>query len=82
MTLAQLNEATALALSRADLSAVDDRIFSGFGLPEYPIVYVTVAQVAKLLRWQAVQFNGQLNAEAYNEVARIGRHKFMIGGAA
>jgi hypothetical protein len=34
--------------------------------------------VAKLIRWQAMQFNGEWNAEALNEVATIGRKKFMV----
>lgn len=81
MTRDEFKQATEMALDRKqDLTNVDDSIFWGFGLPEFEPVNVTVRQVAKLIRWQAVMFNGELDASAYNEVAEIGRRKFSICG--
>jgi len=81
MTRDELKQATAIAMDRnADLSNVDDSLFFGFGLPNYKPVNVTLRQIAKLIRWQAVQLNGELNADLYNEVADVGRRKFVVCG--
>lgn len=54
--------------------------FNGFGLPDFQPVHVTLRQVAELMRWQALQFNGEWNAEALQEIAKHGRQKFIIIG--
>ena len=75
MTLAQFQKAFTIANDASiDLSNVDDSILFGCGLPLFEPVYTTLEAVAKLIRWQAMQFN----AEALNEVTTIGRKKFMI----
>ena len=61
---------------------VDTSIFDGFGLPGFCPVYVTLRQVAALMRWQALQFNGEWNAEALDEVIKVGRTRFLILGGA
>ena len=61
-----------------DLSATDDSMLYGFGLPHFEPVHTTIAAVAKVIRWQARQFNGQWDHPALDEVARIGRKKFLI----
>lgn len=79
MTLAQFQIAFKAAQNPTlDLSATDDSMLYGCGLPGFKPVHTTIAAVAKLIRWQARQFNGEWNAEALNEVATIGRKKFMI----
>lgn len=79
MTIEQLQKAFAIANDRnVDLSNVDDTNLFGFGLPTFAPVYTTLQAVAKVIRWQALQFNGQWNAEALNEVAQLGRKKFLI----
>lgn len=79
MTLAQFQKAFAIANDTSiDLSTVDDTILFGCGLPRFEPVHTTLEAVAKLIRWQAMQFNGEWNSEALNEVTTIGRRKFMI----
>lgn len=78
MTLAQFQKAFAIANSNVDLSNVDDSILFGYGLPTFKPVHTTLEAVAKTIRWQALQFNGQWNAEALNEVAELGRKNFLV----
>ena len=78
MTLVQFQKAFAIANSNVDLSNVDDSILFGYGLPAFKPVHTTLKAVAKTIRWQAMQFNGQWNAEALNEVAELGRKNFLI----
>ena len=79
LSLAQFQKAFAIANDASiDLSNVDDSILFGCGLLQFEPVYTTLEAVAKLIRWQAMQFNGEWNAEALNEVTTIGRKKFMI----
>jgi len=81
MTLSQFQAAFAIAkdFSR-DLSKVDDGILFGFGLSSFKPVHTTLEAVAKLIRWQAYQFNGEWDSEALNEVATLGRKNFLILG--
>ena len=80
MTKDELSQAVAVATSEADLSneVANIDIFNGYGLPGFKPVYVTVRQVAALIRWQAVQFDGGVHAESLNELAYAGRQKFQI----
>jgi len=79
MTLAQFQTACKAAQNPTlDLSATDDTMLFGCGLPGFKPVHTTLAAVAKLIRWQAIRFNGQWDAEALNEIATIGRKKFLI----
>lgn len=79
MTLAQFQKAFQAAQNPTlDLTATDDSMLYGFGLPHFKPVHTTIAAVAKVIRWQARQFNGQWDHPALDEVARIGRKKFLI----
>jgi hypothetical protein len=79
MTLVQFQKAFAIANDVSiDLSNVDDSSLFGCGLPRFKPVHTTLEAVAKMIRWQAMQFNGQWNAEALNEVAEVGRKNFLI----
>lgn len=80
MTRQEANAAFAIADNK-EISLypdVDTSIFDGFGLAGFGPVHVTLRQVAALMRWQALQFNGQWNAEALDEVVKLGRTRFMI----
>ena len=52
--------------------------FNGFGLRDFEPVTVTLAHVAELVRYHAMQFNGELNAEALDEIRKYGRQKFIV----
>lgn len=82
MNKAELKEAVAIAQSDADLSVEGQQasIFDGFALPDFKPVTVTLRQVAELIRWQAIELNGQIDAEALNEVANCGRKRFLVVG--
>lgn len=80
MTTAEFKTAFSIANGPADLSAVDLAPFDGFGLPEFKPVTVTLSQVARLIRWQAAQLNGDWNSEMLNEVRDCGRRRFIIAG--
>lgn len=64
-----------------DLSEIDELILHGCALPEfkYP-VYVTRKQVAKLIRWDCLMWNGEFNSEELNQIGIIGKRKFRIVG--
>jgi len=74
----QLEKAAQLSLSKADLDVADLSIFDGFGLAGFKPVTVTTRALAMLIRWQCVQFNGQINSEALDEIATLGRTRFSV----
>lgn len=79
MNREQFAQATVIAMdSGISLSHVDDGIFLGCGLPGFQPVNVTIRQVARLIRWQCVQFNGELDAREYDELARLARRLFRV----
>ena len=81
MTLQEFQSAFSIAKDfNRDLSNVDDSILYGYGLPEFKPVYTTLEAVAKTIRWQALQFNGQWDAQELDEVARLGRKNFLVLG--
>ena len=71
-----------IAQSKDDLSIEDTDVFFGLGLGGFVPVHVTLRQVARLMRWQALQLNGQWDGEALNEIAIHGRRNFIIVGHA
>jgi hypothetical protein len=81
MTLQQFQAAFAIAKDfKRDLSDVDNSILFGYGLPHFTPVHTTLEAVAKTIRWQALQMNGEWDSEALNEVASLGRKNFLILG--
>lgn len=82
MTKAQL--AKALELARTPTSPAvalgwgDVDMFSGFALPGFGPVTCTLEQLAALLQWQAVRFDGSVDAEALAEVAKYGKARFVV----
>lgn len=63
-----------------NLSDVDDSNLYGFGLREFRPTHTTLEAVAKIIRWQALQFNGEWDIDALNEVIQHGRKKFLVLG--
>jgi len=79
MTLAQFQVAVKTAQnSTLDLSATDDSMLFGYGLSDFKPVHTTLSAVAKVIRWQALQFNGQWDMTELNELAKLARRKFII----
>jgi hypothetical protein len=81
MTKQELQSAFTIANdSSVDLSEVDNSNHDGFGLREFKPVHTTLRAVAKTIRWQAQQLNGDWDAKALDEVASYGRRVFQIFG--
>lgn len=81
MTKAEFNCAFELARDRSvDFSDADDSHLHGCALPGFERVTTTIGPVAKLIRWQCLQFNGQWDQEALNEMRAIARYKFELVG--
>lgn len=78
MTAQQFKQACRIAMSDVDLSEHDIDIFDGFGLPDFKQVFVTLAQVARLIRWQCQYMSGGFDSEALQEVQRYGRSRFVV----
>ncbi len=59
----------------------DTNSLIGCALPDfqYP-VYVTVKQVASLIRWDCFLLNGNVDAVELNDIGIIARKKFRIVG--
>ena len=74
----ELNQALTLAKSTETLTNVDISIFNGFALPGFAPVNVTIPQVASLIRWQAIQLDGEIDAQAFDEIASQGRMRFNL----
>ncbi len=80
MNKQEMTEALTLAKTRKVNEPTDISIFAGCALRGFEPVNVTLDAVAALINWQALQFNGQWDNEALNEIAIAGRKKFMIIG--
>jgi hypothetical protein len=78
MTREELSRAFFLAKNRHTEEPTDLSIFDGFGLQDFEKVNVTIDSVAALINWQCLQFNGQYDPVALNEVAEHGRKKFIV----
>jgi hypothetical protein len=81
MTLSEFKSAFAIAKDlKRDLSDVDDSNLFGYGLSSFHPVHTTLEAVAKTIRWQALQWNGQWDAEQLDQVAKLGRKNFIVLG--
>ncbi len=56
----------------------DIEIFMGFGLKDFEPVYVTIAQVAKLINYSSLMSNGKYESNALKDIAFHGEKKFTI----
>lgn len=79
MTKHEFKQAVTIA-ENEDLTGVDAEILNGCALPTFEPVYCTLKQVAKLILWQARQFNGQWDSFELDNCATIARRKFQIIG--
>ena len=77
MTSAQFKQAVALAKSDTEIKDEID-IFDGFGLWDFKVVFVSLRQVARLIRWQCATFAGTWDSENMQEIQRHGRKRFQI----
>ena len=78
MNRQQFSDALAIARSDRDLSAFDDDILFGFGLPEFKPVSVVIEVAAKTLRWQCVTLAGGIDNEALEECRTLFRNRVLI----
>lgn len=78
MKRSELSEAVKVARSDKDLSKVEISHFDGFGLFGFKPVHCTIDQLAALVRWQAIYLNGNIDAEALEEIATLGAKRFLI----
>jgi hypothetical protein len=81
MNRQEMKAAMAQAQSpQAEFDHVALAIFEGFGLPDFRPVHVTTYAVGQLIRWQARRFDGQFDPTALQEIAQLGRQRFLIIG--
>lgn len=80
MTKDQATQAMEIAQSNEENLCGNIDIFNGFGLSDFKPVYTTLRDVAGLIRWQCFQLDGNVNAEALNDLVTLGRKRFMIIG--
>ena len=78
MKRSDLQSAVSLAKTSIDLSAEDISVFDGFGLREFRPVFVTLRQLAALVRWQCFYIGGGMDQDALAEIAEAGRTKFTL----
>ena len=74
----QLQDAIDLARSGAPLQIEDLAVFEGYGFPDFKPIACTVEALAMLIRWECVQFDGLLDAEALVQIEHVGRRKFTV----
>lgn len=84
MTKNEFSEAVKLAKdSTRDLSAIDDSIVFGCGLPDFnngQKLVVTLEIVAKFIRWQCQYLGGGWDMEEMQNCFWIAKRKFLLVG--
>ncbi len=81
MKLRDFNQAVTIAKSKAvDLTNVDDSHLHGCALPGFVPVVTNLSAVAKLIRWQCGQLNGQWDMEEMQNMWLIARYRFLAIG--
>jgi len=73
----ELSKALKMAQSDEALGEVPN-IVDGYGLPGFAPVCITLKNLAALIRWQCIYFNGNLDNEALNDIAILGKKRFII----
>ena len=53
--------------------------FDGFGLPDFEPVHCTLDELAQLIGWQCLQFNGELDDRAMDEIWQARRRFRLLG---
>jgi len=77
MTKAQLSKAVRIAKSDVEIKE-DIDIFHGFGCDDFKAVYVTIEQVARLIRWQCGCMDGTWDSDNLQEIAHYGQRRFHV----
>jgi hypothetical protein len=79
MTKDQLNMAFAMAKDEAFVSDYKTLAWSlGFGLSDYQPTTISVEALATLIRYQCSCLNGSWDMIALDEIARVGKDKFLV----
>lgn len=79
MTKKERQEIMALASNNGiDWQAVDCSVLIGCGLSDFGKKYCTEKQVAALLRYQALQLNGEWDSKELDIMFQIAQRKFMV----
>lgn len=82
MTRDELKQALVLSRQRTgiDFAKTNIHIFEGFELRDFEPINVTLTDVADLIRWQALQFDGEFDSEELHMIATEGKRKFLVIG--
>ena len=80
MNKAEFKEAMAIAGGDDDLTLVDTSSMIGYGLATFKKVAVTLRMVASMIRYQALQMNGEWDAAELDSIRYYARYKFEIIG--
>lgn len=80
MNKKELSQAFQIAKSDVELDHNNASIdpFDGFGLEGFETVYVTLNQIARLIRYQCFCMDGSIDNEAFQEIAYFGKKRFMV----
>lgn len=78
MTAKQFSQSVKLVESGADLSKYDYDNLIGCGLLDFKPVHTTIEAVARLVQYQARNFNGTWDALELDNMAKIAKGKFLI----
>ena len=55
-------------------------LFNGYALSDYNPVHITIRDLAALVRYECMMMNGELDTAALQEIAEVGKAKFIIIG--
>lgn len=83
MNKAEMREALNRAKSGEFLNVTEGDLhrFGGYGLPGFDrLIHCTVDEIARLIRWQALRFNGTWDMAEVDAIAAVGRDHFRIIG--
>ncbi|MFA7219020.1 MAG: hypothetical protein WC119_00645 [Synergistaceae bacterium] len=80
MKKSELSKALEIAKSDIKLDEQNASLvpFDGFGLKDFEPVYVTLNQIARLIRWQCICLDGSIDNDNFQDIAYAGKRKFMV----
>jgi hypothetical protein len=78
MTKDEFVTALEIAKSPISLENVDDSKLMGYGLKEFEPSYVTLEAVAKTIRWDCIMLNGEVDAEALDNLCKCMKQKVTV----
>lgn len=79
MTNQEFQDCFKLAQNGEELAGDISR-FNGYGLREFRPLVATKAELALLIRWQALQFNGQWDSSELTDIKNSLRRKLTLVG--